>query len=657
MSKEVNISRRKLLASVGAVGAAGAGAGLGTSALFSDEEQFRNNRVVAGQLDMRVAWESYYSNQASTTVPFQRESGSLSDPTRVALPANATDVTSVSVASETEAGTFLEDIRVDSFPSGYDPSSAPDNPCPDGLGDADGSPPAIDLTDVKPGDFGSVVFDFALCDNPGFVWLQGQLTAAEENGRNEPESGADAEKSNIVELLDAVQAAIWVDDGDAVQGSASLVASGSLRQVLNALTAGEGLGLPGDEPAGQFGGQGRNCFSTNTAHSVVLAWRVPVEAGNEIQSDRVAFDVGLYTEQCRNNSASSANAGYLPQSKLFPSGGATDDEYGRAVSVSGSTAMVGAPNGSVYVLEQDAEGWGQQEILSTSDDSDGFGTSVDLDGDTALISAPGAGEAYIYTHGDSGWAEAAALSPSDSPTSIGYEAVALDADNDTAVVSGYDDAYVFGQSGSSWSETTESTQLSTENGLPAAGLAVDGGTLLIGAPAVTNFRSGGPGKVYVYDLSDDSASQTIEPGTFQDFGAAVALTDNAALVGAPRAGESGAVHVYERGSLNKLASLRGSAAASEAEFGSTVTVAGTTALVGAPADDGSGGESGAAYVFDGEEGWPGTETQQLVPTDGNTGDTFGSGLALSSTADTAFVGAREGDGASEDSGAVYVFSS
>jgi len=432
-----------------------------------------------------------------------------------------------------------------------------------------------------------------------------------------------------------------------------------LRQVLNALSAGEGLGLSGDVSADAAGGQGRNCFSTNTTHSVVLAWRVPVDVGNQVQSDRVTFDVGFYTEQCRNNSASGAGGGYLPQSKLFPSGGSTDDEYGRAVAVDGSTALVGAPNGSVFVLEQAEDGtWVQEQVLKTEDDSDEFGTSIDLDDDTALISAPGANEAYIYTRSgsDSNWSSRT-LKPSDSPTSIGYEAVALS--GDTAVVSGYDDAYVFDQSGGSWSDMEESTQLSTGNGLPAAGLAVDGDTLLVGAPAVTNFRSGGPGKVYVYDLSDRSAEpETIEPGAHEDFGAAVALTDSAALVGAPLAGESGAVHVYERGSWSsRLASLTGSAAAAESEFGRTVTVAGTTALVGAPDDDGSATDSGAAYVFDGENGWPGTETQRLVASDGDDRDKFGSGVALSSTADTAFVGAREGDGAEEDSGAVYVFTS
>jgi len=669
--ESIELTRRKVLAGVTAVGAAGAGVGFGTSALFSDEETFGNNRVVAGQLDMRVAWESYYSNAAEPTVDFRREGGTLGNATRIGLPGQDNGTASVSVTNQSRARTFLEDTRVDSFPDAYDPLDPPEDPCPDGLGDADRSPPVIELADVKPGDFGSAVFDFALCDNPGFVWLRGRLRAASENGVTEPEADSGEEEDGVVELLDAARAAVWVDDGDGIQdGDESLVASGTLRQVLNALAAGEGLGLPGDEDAEEFGGEGRNCFSAGTTHSVVFAWRVPVGVGNQIQSDRVEFDLGFYTEQCRHN-AGSSGLGYLPQSKLVAESGDEDDEYGRAVAVDGNTAMVGAPNGSVFVLERDGDEWIQTQVLETTDDSDEFGTAIDIDGDAALVSAPGANAAYIYTRngengGDDGdsdasggngeWTEAATLDPSGDPTSFGYEAVALD--GDTAVVSGYDDAYVFERGDGDWSDTME-TEV-TDDGLPAAGLALDGDTLLVGAPAVQNFRSGGPGKVYVYENGGGwSHSTTLEPDTdppaaYQDFGAAVALTDSAALVGAPRAGESGAVYVYNR-DWERLATLTAATAAPEADFGRTVTVAGSTALIGAPSDGGSAGESGAAYVFDGQGGWSGSGSQQLVATDGDADDKFGSGIALGASDGTVFVGAREGDGAAADAGAVYVF--
>jgi predicted ribosomally synthesized peptide with SipW-like signal peptide len=57
----MELSRRKILAGMGAVGAAGAAAGLGTSALFSDAEEFANNQITAGQLDLVMDWEEHYS--------------------------------------------------------------------------------------------------------------------------------------------------------------------------------------------------------------------------------------------------------------------------------------------------------------------------------------------------------------------------------------------------------------------------------------------------------------------------------------------------------------------------------------------------------------------------------------------------------------------
>ena len=59
----VELTRRKILGSVGTVGAAGAAAGLGTSALFSDQESFTNNSITAGTLDMAVTGEIVAANQ------------------------------------------------------------------------------------------------------------------------------------------------------------------------------------------------------------------------------------------------------------------------------------------------------------------------------------------------------------------------------------------------------------------------------------------------------------------------------------------------------------------------------------------------------------------------------------------------------------------
>jgi hypothetical protein len=56
----IELSRRKIPGGTGAIGIAGLGAGLGTTALFSNGEQFANNQLVAGELDIKVGWEEHY---------------------------------------------------------------------------------------------------------------------------------------------------------------------------------------------------------------------------------------------------------------------------------------------------------------------------------------------------------------------------------------------------------------------------------------------------------------------------------------------------------------------------------------------------------------------------------------------------------------------
>ncbi len=326
MPQELQFSRRKALAALGTVGVASAGAGLGTSAYFSDQETFENNQLTAGELDVKVGWSEHYSDWSDD------EDGSTTASTDDDVSVRMYDGTDTGIAvdlGQGETGLPANDdwlIAVDD-PGQFlantqqEGQDLPSDPCtgldvPDDL-----SQPVIELSDVKPGDFGEVTIDFALCDNPGYVWLFGDLVDVSENRKVEPEADDPDENTSpdpsglnddYVELLDAAQAAIWVDDGDNYQdGAESYSLSGSLRDVLNELDSGNGLPLVGDTDASQAGGTGRDCFSAATAtqfndrtHSVVFAWWLPVDHANEIQTDSVTFDLGLYTEQCRHNDGS-----------------------------------------------------------------------------------------------------------------------------------------------------------------------------------------------------------------------------------------------------------------------------------------------------------------------------------------------------------------
>lgn len=330
MPNELDLSRRKALAALGTVGIASAGAGLGTSAFLSDQEPVENNQLVAGRLDAGVGYTAHYSDRSDDEDDGLDGDvrmfdggpagvGSVDDlrAGEVGLPAN--DAWLIAV-DEGDADAFLDNTLTGAYPNDGTESDPEQGPvaCADGETTPqadDAARPVFDLTDAKPGDFGEVTVDFALCDNPGYVWLNAGLRRASENDTTESEADDPDEAADVVELLDVAQAAVWVDDGGDGSGGAEdgnnyqddgedFVAVGSLREVLrrtgSAGTAGS-VALDGDIPARQGGGTGRNCFSAETGHSFAFAWWVPVDHGNEIQSDSVTFDLGLYTEQCRHN--------------------------------------------------------------------------------------------------------------------------------------------------------------------------------------------------------------------------------------------------------------------------------------------------------------------------------------------------------------------
>ena len=60
-NKRYRLSRRHVLAGLGAAGIASAGAGLGTSAYLNDTESFEDNTITAGTLDLEVDWGEHYS--------------------------------------------------------------------------------------------------------------------------------------------------------------------------------------------------------------------------------------------------------------------------------------------------------------------------------------------------------------------------------------------------------------------------------------------------------------------------------------------------------------------------------------------------------------------------------------------------------------------
>jgi predicted ribosomally synthesized peptide with SipW-like signal peptide len=244
----IGLSRRRVLAGITTVGVAGAMGGAGTMAFFSDEEEFTNNQLTAGSLDLKVDWEEHYSDWSAD------ESEGLEYSVLMEEPGGGTDTEYVGFPdpdhpqiylAEDDIPQFMANTSIEAFPDpdndgrqevrteefDYEPcdmgADTPEDLEPtnddasrtnnDDTVTENGEPkPLIHLDDVKPGDFGELTLSFHLCDNPGYVWLTAGNISESENGINDPESEVD-DSPDEAELAEQIKTLWWYDSrGDNV---------------------------------------------------------------------------------------------------------------------------------------------------------------------------------------------------------------------------------------------------------------------------------------------------------------------------------------------------------------------------------------------------------------------------------------------------------
>ena len=153
---------------------------------------------------------------------------------------------------------------------------------------------------------------------------------------------------------------------------------------------------------------------------------------------------------------------WIQPKKLTASDGEEFDRFGKSVSVSGDTALIGAyenddagsNSGSAYVFTRSGDVWIQQQKLIAADAQEGdcFGRSVSVQGDTALVGASGdddagigSGSAYLFTHLDGVWTQQQKLTPDSVTAEYDSFGNAVSLSDDTALVGAqYSDAPEFG---------------------------------------------------------------------------------------------------------------------------------------------------------------------------------------------------------------------
>jgi hypothetical protein len=373
----------------------------------------------------------------------------------------------------------------------------------------------------------------------------------------------------------------------------------------------------------------------------------PVVSLHESQTSTMISNSGV--QSC-------ARVDWSQQQKLLASDGAEGDGFGWSVSLSGTTLLMGSPldddngaaSGSAYVFTRSGSTWVQQQKILAPDGAtnDNFGYSVSISGGTALIGAwadddlgSSSGSAYVFTRTGITWTLQQKLLASDGASDDNFgTAVALF--GDTALIGALGDdymkgsAYVFTRSGTTWTQQQKliASDGAGDDGFGSA-VALHNNTVLIGALGDNNYK----GSAYVFTRSGTTWTQQAKliasDGAIQDFfGASVALEADTALIGTPGYlynPVTGSAYVFTRAGTTwtQQAKLLASDGAAGDQFGCAVGLSGDTAFIGACYDSDYGMATGSVYVF-GRTGSSWAEQQKLLASDAAAGDIFGNAVAV-----------------------------
>lgn len=233
----IGLSRRRLLGGLGAIGVASAGAGIGTTAYFSDQEEFTGNTITAGEFGLSVE-QSIRNVDQDDLGPDQEawEEGSGDDSVWVTSP--------------------------------------------------------IDIADAKPGDEYKFCWEITVHDNPGYVAVAGSST--DENGVDAGNVELDDlwdidDEDDLSTLGDEATAELVTKDSDG--NELARVDYGTLGDLLESLES--GILVSDDEGPYQL--------DAGETVTVCLIVTIPPEVGNEIQGAVTSTDMTFYAEQARHN--------------------------------------------------------------------------------------------------------------------------------------------------------------------------------------------------------------------------------------------------------------------------------------------------------------------------------------------------------------------
>lgn len=312
------------------------------------------------------------------------------------------------------------------------------------------------------------------------------------------------------------------------------------------------------------------------------------------------------------------------------------DAFGRALTISGTTVAVGAPDfsgglplsGQVTVWEATNATWELQQTIDPpqANFSGWFGKDIALSGDTMAILEAGkdlsrfdrgsASEVHLYSRTNGAWQRSQTL------PHLYAHGVALNS-NRLAIATS-DQLFIYRLTQTNGLQATREANLAHNVSFgilyePTGRVAMDGERIAYGIVGDVS-RQGSPGQVNVYERA--SGAWRVVATLLQNtpplptnltrlpdaFGYAVALKGNWLAVGAPRddkvALQAGAVHLYERivsgGTVSYAPrqTIRCPVEQAQARFGTSVSITDTHLVVGAPGVDLWYRQEGRVFIYE-----------------------------------------------------------
>merc|ERR1712187_717590 len=168
-----------------------------------------------------------------------------------------------------------------------------------------------------------------------------------------------------------------------------------------------------------------------------------------------------------------------------------DNQFGTSVALSGDTALVGAPAsvrgiGAAYIFVREGDVWSEQSTLNHLPNA--FGYSVALSGDMAVVGRPAGdevtgvyGSAYIFVRSDGTWTQDAQINSTSGDYSDNFAFSVATSDGKVLVgAPGDDSVHTFERCGRLWEESSMVT--AAKRGTNCGwSVAISGDAALVGA--------------------------------------------------------------------------------------------------------------------------------------------------------------------------------